>query len=109
MARASKPRLPRKVSITEAKRLADQAILGDSHWHDLARDLFAGLLVTDPKGENTHLVRQPTSPVAIFDPLDGLDPNSRQFNDDIASIADAVIFTPPGADGLEPESHPETD
>lgn len=39
-----------------------------------------------------------TEATSKFNPLARLDPRSRQFNDDIALIADAVIFTPPGAD-----------
>ncbi len=65
------------------------------------RRAFGRVVILDPwnKVNETYASKVGvTETISKFNPLARLDPNSRQFNDDIASIADAVIFTPPGAD-----------
>ena len=54
MARASKPRLTRTLSIPEARQQAEQLVTGDpgSCWVASARNLVAGMLLTaDAQGE----------------------------------------------------------
>ena len=71
MARASTPRLPRKRTLDP--------------WNKVSETCASKVGVTEAISR-------------CFNPLAHLDPNSRQFSDDVALISDAIIFTPPGAD-----------
>ena len=65
------------------------------------RRAFGRVVILDPwnKVNETYASKVGvTETISRFNPLARLDPNSRQFNDDVALISDAIIFTPPGAD-----------
>lgn len=77
--------------------------------------LGRSVLCVDPKGENTRITAAARSrmgpvfvldpfdvsgqPCAAFNPLSALDPASLDLVDDVAAIAEALVYDPPGQTG----------